>query len=110
MGTAKPRGNRVKTFQDLEVWQVGRRIRSQLYGVANRLPDCERYNLSAQIRRAAVSLTSNIAEGYGRYHFKENVKCCRISRGSAYELIDHLIACQDERYLKKKGGSLRLTP
>ena len=73
----------------------------QLYIVANRLPDSERYNLAAQIRRAAVSLTANVAEGYGRFHFKENVQFCRIARGSAYELIDHLIACQDESYLKK---------
>jgi len=73
----------------------------RLYIAATRLPDSERYNLSAQIRRAAVSLTANIAEGYGRFHFKENIQYCRIARGSAYELIDHLITCQDERYLVK---------
>ncbi|MCX5729130.1 MAG: four helix bundle protein, partial [Nitrospirae bacterium] len=55
----------------------------------------------SQIRRAAVSLTANVAEGYGRFHFKENIQYCRIARGSAYELIDHLIACQDESYLGK---------
>ena len=74
----------------------------RLYNVATRLPESERYNLSAQIRRAAVSLTANIAEGYGRFHFKENIQYCRIARGSAYELIDHLITCQDERYLAKE--------
>ena len=74
----------------------------QLYVVASRLPDSERYNLVAQIRRAAVSLTANVAEGYGRFHFKENIQYCRIARGSAYELIDHLITCQDERYLIKE--------
>ena len=73
----------------------------RLYNVVTRLPESERYNLSAQIRRAAVSLTANIAEGYGRFHFKENIQYCRIARGSAYELIDHLITCQDERYLAK---------
>lgn len=89
----------IGTFQDLEVWKTGRAIRRQFYRVAQRLPNHERYNLASQIRRAAVSLTANIAEGYGRFHFKENIQCCRISRGSAYELIDHLIACQDETYL-----------
>lgn len=44
-------------------------------------------------------VTANIAEGYGRYHFKENVQCCRIARGSGHELIDHLITCQDEQYV-----------
>lgn len=57
--------------------------------------------LLRRYRRAAVSLTANVAEGYGRFHFKENIQYCRIARGSAYELIDHLIACQDESYLEK---------
>ena len=95
------RGGPVTTFQDLEVWQLGREIRRRLYLVAHNLPDHERYNLALQIRRAAVSLTANVAEGYGRFHFKENIQYCRIARGSAYELIDHLIACQDESYLEK---------
>ncbi len=98
----RKRAGIVRTFQDLEVWQVGRDVRMRLYNVATRLPESERYNLSAQIRRAAVSLTANIAEGYGRFHFKENIQYCRIARGSAYELIDHLITCQDERYLAKE--------
>ena len=98
----RTRAGTVRTFQDLEVWQVGREVRVRLYIVANRLPDSERYNLAAQIRRAAVSLTANVAEGYGRFHFKENIQYCRIARGSAYELIDHLITCQDERYLAKE--------
>ena len=95
------RVSRVGTFQDLVVWQVGREIRRRLYLVANKLPEHERYNLASQIRRAAVSLTANVAEGYGRFHFKENIQYCRIARGSAYELIDHLITCQDEIYLGK---------
>jgi four helix bundle protein len=95
------RAGTVRTFQDLEVWQVGRDVRGRLYVLVSRLPDSERYNLSAQIRRAAVSLTANIAEGYGRFHFKENIQYCRIARGSAYELMDHLITCQDERYIAK---------
>ena len=98
----KTRAGTVRTFQDLEVWQVGREVRVRLYITANRLPDSERYNLAAQIRRAAVSLTANVAEGYGRFHFKENIQYCRIARSSAYELIDHLITCQDERYLAKE--------
>jgi four helix bundle protein len=96
------RGGPVTTFQDIEVWQLGREIRRRLYLIAHNLPDHERYNLASQIRRAAVSLTANVAEGYGRFHFKENIQYCRIARGSAYELIDHLIACQDESYLEKK--------
>ena len=97
----KGRAKSIRTFQDLEVWRVGREVRRRFYAIATQLPEHERYNLASQIRRAAVSLTANIAEGYGRFHFKENIQHCRIARGSAYELIDHLITCQDETYLEK---------
>lgn len=89
----------VNSFEDLEVWQTARQVRKELYKIAEQVPDQERYNLSSQLRRAAVSLTANTAEGYGRFHFKENIQCCRIARGSAYELIDHLITCKDRNYI-----------
>jgi four helix bundle protein len=50
------------------------------------------------MRRAAVSVTNNIAEGHGRWHYQENIHFCRISRGSVDELIDDFNTCQDERY------------
>ena len=53
------------------------------------------------MRRAALSLTNNIAEGHGRYHFQENIQFCRVSRGSLMELIDDLNTCMDEEYFKK---------
>ena len=92
----------IKSFEDLDVWQLGRALRLQLYELSEQLPQQERYNLCSQIRRAAVSLTANIAEGYGRFHFKENAQFCRISRGSAYELMDHLITCKDQGYLNEQ--------
>jgi four helix bundle protein len=95
----KVSGKTIRTFQDLEVWRVGRAIRNRCYEIADKLPPQERYNLASQIRRAAVSLTANVAEGYGRFYFKENIQFCRISRGSAYELSDHLITCHDLEYL-----------
>lgn len=57
------------SFQDLEVWKIGRDLRKRLFEVAKALPTPERYNLTSQIRAAAISLTSNIAEGFGRYHY-----------------------------------------
>ncbi len=92
----------IKSFEDLEVWQVGRMIRKKLYARTSSLPEHERYNLVAQIRSAAVSMTANLAEGCGRFHFKENVQVSRVSRGSACELLDHLITCNDEGYLEKE--------
>jgi four helix bundle protein len=88
-----------RTFQDLEVWKLGRSIRRKLYDLAKTLPTDERYNLAGQIRATAISLTANIAEGFGRFHYKENVQFCRIARGSACEAQDHLLTCLDEGYI-----------
>jgi len=65
------------------------------------LPVEEKYNLESQIRRASVSITANIAEGYGRYHYQEGIQFYRISRGSLFELKDHLISCFDFGYINK---------
>jgi four helix bundle protein len=66
--------------------------------LVKKLPDEEKYNLAGQMRRAALSLTNNIAEGHGRYFYQENIQFCRISRGSLMELIDDLNTCIAEQY------------
>ena len=90
---------RYQTFEDLEVYQVAREFRKTMYRVTRGLPDIEKFGLAGQIRRAAVSLTNNIAEGHGRYHFLEQIKFTLHSRGSLEELIDDLNVCDDEQYL-----------
>ena len=92
--------DRFRTFEDLEVYKTAREFRKKVYAVARRLPDFEKYALADQIRRAAVSLTNNIAEGHGRYHFADQVKFFLGSRGSLQELIDDINTCEDERYLE----------
>src|SRR5690242_9215654 len=88
-----------QTFEDLEVYQVGREFRKAMYRAARRLPQEEKFGLTSQIRRAAVSLTNNIAEGHGRFHFLEQIKFMLQSRGSLEELLDDLNVCADEGYL-----------
>ena len=88
-----------QTFEDLEVYQVAREFRKAMYRVARRLPEEEKFALTSQIRRAAVSLTNNIAEGHGRFHFLEQIKFMLQSRGSLEELLDDLNVCQDEVYV-----------
>jgi four helix bundle protein len=70
-----------------------------MYRVGRELPDFEKFGLASQIRRAAVSLTNNIAEGHGRYHFLDQIKFTLQARGSLEELIDDLNVCEDEQYL-----------
>ena len=90
-----------RTFEDLEVYKKARQFRKSMYGVTRKLPDFEKYELSSQIRRASVSLTNNIVEGHGRYHYLEQLKFLFQARGSLQELIDDLNVCEDEQYLPK---------
>src|SRR5260370_12806559 len=92
--------DKFRTFEDLEVYQAAREFRKRMYGVTRRLPDFEKFELASQIRRAAVSLTNNIAEGHGRYHFADQVRFFLGSRGSLQELVDDLNVCADEKYLE----------
>jgi four helix bundle protein len=100
--------HQVSTFEDLEVYQTAREFRKMMYRVAKRLPDIERFGLANQIRRAALSLTNNIAEGHGRYHYLDQIKFTLQSRGSLEELIDDLNACEDEKYVSTEDiGTLK---
>src|SRR6202022_4629787 len=88
-----------QTFEDLEVYQVAREFRKSMCRVAKVLPQEEKFGLASQIRRAALSLTNNIAEGHGRFHFLEQIKFMLQARGSLEELMDDLNTCEDEEYL-----------
>src|SRR6266404_3281739 len=97
----EPVGKReFRTFENLEVYQVAREFRKKMYAVTRQLPDFEKFELTSQVRRAAVSLTNNIAEGHGRYHFADQVRFFLGSRGSLQELVDDLNVCDDEKYLQ----------
>lgn len=89
----------IKSFEDLEVWQFCRELQNKLTKLARNLPGEERFRSTDQIIRAARSVTNNLADGYGRFHYQENIQFCRQSRGSLYELIDHLIICLDDVYI-----------
>jgi four helix bundle protein len=90
---------RFQTFEDLEVYKAAREFRKAMYAVTRRLPDFEKYELGSQIRRAAVSLTNNMAEGHGRFHYPDQIRFFLHSRGSLEELADDLNTCLDENYL-----------
>jgi four helix bundle protein len=94
----------IRDFKDLEVWQAAREFRTEMYKVARTLPDFEKFALATQIRRAASSVTANIAEGFGRFGYQENAQFCRQARGSLFELRDHLTTCIDQEYINLKEG------
>ena len=88
-----------QTFEDLDAYKVAREFRKAMYELARKLPESEKFGLVSQVRRAAVSLTNNIAEGHGRFHYLDQIKFMLQARGSLEELLDDLNVCQDEGYL-----------
>ena len=89
----------IRSFEDLEVYKLAREFSRKVGKLIQKLPPVEDYNLKGQMRRAKLSMTNNIAEGYGRYHFQENMQYCRQSRGSICELIDDFNECYDNAYI-----------
>ena len=85
-------------LDDFELYRTARAFRKRLYQLIKLLPIEEKYCLACQMRRAAISVTNNIAEGHGRWHYQENIRFCRISRGSVDEILDDLNICDDEKY------------
>lgn len=80
----------VKRVEDLVAWQKAMELAREVYRVAGCLPDSERFGLQSQMRRAAVSIPSNIAEGFGRESTTELIRFLRVSRGSLFELRTQL--------------------
>src|SRR5947208_15060033 len=85
-------------LDDFELYKIAREFRKRTYRLVKQLPPEEKYALVNQMRRAAFSVSNNIAEGHGRWHYQENTQYCRISRGSVDEVIDDLNVCLDECY------------
>ncbi|MBU0880122.1 MAG: four helix bundle protein [Patescibacteria group bacterium] len=90
------------SFEDVKAWQLAKNFRKNIYFVSKYFPKEELYCLTSQIRRAAISIHSNIAEGYGRYNFQENIQFCRIARGSINEVLDQLYVALDTDYITKE--------
>lgn len=92
---------KTSTFEDLIIWQRSRELREKVSNLVKGFPKNEQFRLVDQVVRAVRSTTANIAEGYGRYHYQENVQFCRQARGSLYELLGHFTVALDERYINQ---------
>ncbi|NOS91420.1 MAG: four helix bundle protein [Cyclobacteriaceae bacterium] len=95
----------IKSFEDLDCWKKATALRKRIGLLVKNFPSEEKFRLIDQLIRSSRSVTANIAEGYGRFHFQENIQFCRQGRGSLYEIIDHLIVAFDEGYLSEKDLS-----
>lgn len=90
---------KINTFTDLIVWQEGHKLAVLIYQTTRKFPKEETYSLSDQMRRASVSVTSNIAEGFGRQGYKEKIQFYYIAHGSLTEIENQLFIARDVGYL-----------
>jgi four helix bundle protein len=96
-------------FEDLECYQLALQVLREVYRVVKQLPPEERYNLADQMRRAAVSIALNIAEGYGRYHYLDSLRFYYVARGSLDETLSGFIICNEVGYsLRELPGQREL--
>ena len=98
-----PDASTIRDFRDLIAWQVARGLVKSIYSLTRSFPRDEVYGLSQQLRRAAVSVPSNIAEGYGRGTRKDYYRFLQVARGSLYEIQTQLVLAKDLGYVETGG-------
>jgi four helix bundle protein len=91
--------SKIQSYKDLLIWQKGIEITEKVYLLTKSFPSEEIYSLTNQIKRATVSIPSNIAEGFGRNSTKSYVNFLKISRGSLYELETQLIIAEKQNFI-----------
>lgn len=101
-------GGCIKDFRDLRIWQKGRKIVRVIYEVTREFPKEEIYGLTSQMRKAAVSIPSNIAEGFGRFHKKEYRQFLFHAKASCSELVTQIILSEDLNFIHLyRGGKIK---
>lgn len=92
----------LKAFEDLECWKAARELRIFVsQNILSKFASEEKCALTSQLKRSSRSVSDNIAEGFGRYHYQENIQFCRIARGSLTESLNQVITALDENYIEE---------
>ncbi len=99
LGIMKGEAKRIKSFTDLDAWQEGHKLVLMVYEATKNFPLGEQFGLTSQIRRAVISITSNVAEGFSRYSYKEKSQFYSIALGSVTETQNQLLIARDVKYL-----------
>ena len=90
-------------YYELPVYKACRAFRKKISVIAGKyFPKSEEYHLKAQVLDSGRSVTANIAEGFGRFHYQENIQYCRQSRGSLSETLEHMVIAFDEKYIMRE--------
>ena len=102
MGDERYDNPKIKDYCDITAWRKARALVKRVYGATKLFPKDERYGLTQQIRRAAVSVPSNIAEGYGRGSLRDYIRFLQVARGSLFELETQTLLANDLEYLTEE--------
>ena len=94
--------NKIKSFTDLRAWQEGHKLVLIIYDITKQFPKEEIFGLTNQLRRAIVSFTSNIAEGFSRQSYKDKVKFYSMFLGSLTEVQNQLLIAKDIKYISQE--------
>ena len=94
--------NRIEKFEDLIAWQEAHRLTILIYEITAGFPQNEKFNLTSQVRRAVVSVESCIAEGFGRFHYKDRLNFYYDARGSLNEVFSQMITAKDLKFVVEK--------
>lgn len=95
----------IKSYQDLEVWRIGMEVAKKIYSLTAKFPSDERFGLISQMRRASVSIPTNIAEGHARQHRIEFIHFISVALGSLAELETLLLLSQELNLISNKEES-----
>ncbi len=95
-------GSKIKSLEDLEIWNEGLSLVEKIYAVTQKFPKEEIYGLSSQLRRAAVSIPSNVAEGFARFHNREYKQFLYIALGSCAETKTQIIIASRLGYIENE--------
>jgi len=98
--------SKIKSFTDLNAWKNGHKLVLDVYAITKEFPKEELFCLTSQIRRCAISITSNIAEGFSRFSYKEKIQFFSIAQGSLTELQNQLLIARDIGYISNKRFSV----
>jgi len=101
MNMDQEENTKIQKFTDLLSWQKGHELVLEIYKITSFFPKNEEYGLTSQIRRSAISITSNIAEGFSRRTYKDKISFYHISLGSLTELQNQLLIARDLEFISK---------
>lgn len=94
--------DKIRNFTDLDAWKEGHKLVLMIYEITKNFPKEEMFGIISQMRRCAVSITSNIAEGFSRQSFKEKLQFYSMSQGSVTELQNQIIISRDIKYINEE--------